>query len=167
MSRSPANESALPSDPPAAPAYDKSDLDQTRMDHLMGYATARAAAQMKKCFMRHIGPLDLKTVEFSVLVLVASNQTVNQKQLGQALDVSAPNLAVILDRLQERGLIQRVRSEQDRREQHIKLTDAGRELGARAEKIAATMETNWLRMLSEAERLLLLELLRKVAAGKG
>jgi DNA-binding MarR family transcriptional regulator len=144
----------------------KSQLDQSRLDHLVGYAATRASVHLKRSFARHMGPLDLKAVEFSILVIVGSNELVNQKQLGQALDVSAPNLAVILDRLQERGLIKRVRSDQDRREQHVKLTEAGRELGQRAEAVGSTMEAEALKVLSEAERLLLIELLRKVAAGK-
>jgi DNA-binding MarR family transcriptional regulator len=139
------------------------ELDQSRLMHLVGYAASRASIELKKTFARHLGPLDLKAVEFSVLVLVASNPQVNQKQLGQALDVSAPNLAVTLDRMVERGWVERVRSTQDRRAQHVHLTARGRELTQQAEKIAATMENASLRMLSPAERALLIELLLKVA----
>ena len=145
------------------------ELDQSRLMHLVGYATSRAAIELKKTFARHLGPLELKAVEFSILVLVASNPQVNQKQLGQALDVSAPNLAVTLDRMVERGWVERVRSTQDRRAQHVHLTARGRELTQQAEKIAATMENAALRVLSPAERALLIELLLKVAwpdAGK-
>ena len=138
-------------------------LDQSRLMHLVGYASSRAAIQLKKTFARHMGPLELKAVEFSILVLVASNPQVNQKQLGQALDVSAPNLAVTLDRMVERGWVERVRSTQDRRAQHVHLTARGRELTQQAEKIAATMENAALRLLSSAERALLIELLLKVA----
>ncbi|MET0333175.1 MAG: MarR family transcriptional regulator, partial [Rhizobacter sp.] len=95
--------------------------------------------------------------------LVASNENVNQKQLGQALDVSAPNLAVTLDRMVERGWVERVRSTQDRRSQIVVLTKAGQQLVQKAEKIAATMESESLSVLSPAERLLLLELLLKVS----
>ena len=38
------------------------------------------------------------------------NREVNQKQLGQALDISPPNMAVTLDRMVERGWVERVRS---------------------------------------------------------
>ena len=96
-------------------------------------------------------------------MLVAHNDDVNQRQLGQALDVSPPNMAVTLDRMVERGWVERVRSEKDRRAMIIHLTRKGRELVARAEKIAATMEEDALRRLSSAERALLLELLFKVA----
>jgi DNA-binding MarR family transcriptional regulator len=118
---------------------------------------------LKKTFARHLGPLDLKAVEFSVLVLVASNPGLNQKQLGAALDLSAPNLAVILDKLAARGLLERTRSTVDRRSQQLQLTAAGLDLATRAQAISQSMESDALRVLSAAERALLIELLFKVA----
>jgi DNA-binding MarR family transcriptional regulator len=138
-------------------------LDPSRLRHLVGYAATRASVVLKKSFTKHLGPLRLKAVEFSILVLVASNARVNQKQLGLALDVSAPNMAITLDRMVERGWVERVRSTQDRRAQLIHLTPAGRLLVQKAEKIAATMEHEATQVLSEAERALLIELLEKVA----
>jgi DNA-binding MarR family transcriptional regulator len=58
-----------------------------------------------------------------------------------------------------------VRSTADRRAVHIHLTRAGAELVQRAERIASTMEHHALRVLSPAERALLIELLMKVAGG--
>jgi len=141
------------------------DLDASRLTHLVGYAASRAAIEMRKVFMRHMKPLDLKIVDFSILMLVAANPEVNQKRIGQALDISAPNRAVTLDRLVARGWVRRVRSDKDRRAQHIHLTPKGRDLVQRAEKIALTMEDTALRVLSSAERALLIELLLKVVAG--
>jgi DNA-binding MarR family transcriptional regulator len=138
-------------------------LDAGGLTHLVGYAASRAAIEMRKIFVRHMQPLDLKVVDYCILVLVARNPQVNQKQLGQALDISAPNMAVTLDRLVERGWVQRVRSERDRRAQHIHLTAAGRDVVARAEAISRTMEDGGLRMLSPAERAILIELLLRVA----
>jgi DNA-binding MarR family transcriptional regulator len=141
-------------------------LDQSRLTHLVGYAASRAAIAMRRVFARNFEALDLKVVEFSILMLVAANPQVNQKQLGEALDISAPNMAVTLDRLVERGWVERVRSTKDRRAMQIHLTAKGAELVERAEKIAATMENPALRALSAAERALLIELLMKVATGK-
>jgi DNA-binding MarR family transcriptional regulator len=138
-------------------------LDSTGLTHLVGYAASRAALELRKVFTQHMQPLDLKIVDYCILMLVARNPSVNQKQLGQALDISAPNMAVTLDRMVERGWVQRVRSEKDRRAQHIHLTPAGRDLVARAEAISRTMEDATLRVLSAAERALLIELLLKVA----
>ena len=141
-------------------------LDQSRLTHLVGYAASRASIALRRVFARHFEPLDLKVVEFSILMLVAANAEVNQKQLGAALDVSAPNLAVTLDRMVGRGWVERVRGTRDRRAMHIHLTAAGRDFVRRAGKIAATMEAPALRMLSVAERALLIELLMKVASSQ-
>jgi DNA-binding MarR family transcriptional regulator len=143
----------------------RSGVDSSRLTHLVGYAASRASIELKKVFAQYLGPLELKAVEFSILVLVASNPQVNQRQLGQALDVSAPNMAITLDRLVDRGWVERVRSTTDRRAQIIHLTRAGHELVERAETIARTMEDGALQMLSGAERALLIELLLKVAGG--
>lgn len=157
------NAPELAADDALEPRARSAPLDQSRLTHLMGYAATRASVALKKVFTRHLGPMHLKAVEFSILVLVASNDNVNQKQLSQALDISPPNLAVTLDRMVERGWVARVRSTVDRRSQIVVLTKAGQQLVQRAEKIAATMENEALSVLSPAERLLLLELLLKVS----
>ena len=141
-------------------------VDVSPLTHLVGYAASRAAIAMKRVFERHLGPLGLKVVDFSILVLVAANPEINQKQIGQALGISAPALAVMVDRLAERGWVERVRSDRDRRTMHLHLTVSGQDLMRRAERIAATMEDGALRMLSTAERALLIELLMKVVNAK-
>lgn len=141
------------------------DLDDSRLTCLVGYAASRASIELKKSFARHIGPFDVKVSEFSILMLLAANADVNQKQLGAALEISPPNMAVTLDRMVGHGWVERVRSTRDRRAQQIHLTDAGRELVRKTEKISRTMEQSALDVLSDAERALLIELLLKVAAG--
>lgn len=140
-------------------------IDHSKLTSLVGYVASRAAIVLRKDFERELGPLGLKVLDYSLMVLVASNPEVNQKQLGEALDVSAPNMAITIDRLVERGWVERVRSTQDRRAMIIHLTPAGRELVKRAQKIAATMEEGTLAVLSPAERALLVELLLKVGLG--
>lgn len=152
---------------PARPSRgsDEQPLDQSRLTHLVGYAASRASIELKKAFARHMAPLELKAVDFTILTLVASNPGANQKSIARTLDISAPNMALTLDRMVERGWVERVRSTRDRRAQHIHLTDRGRDLERRAARIAAEMETRPLEVLSAAERALLIELLLKVAGG--
>ena len=137
-------------------------LDASGLASLVGYAASLAAYRLRKSFTRHMGPLGLKIAEFSILMLVARNPEVNQKQLGAELLISAPNMAVTLDRMVEQGWVERVRSTADRRAQHIHLTPAGAQLAQRAGRIAATMEAPELSVLSPAEQALLIELLHKV-----
>ena len=69
-------------------------LDHSRLTRLVGYVASRAAIELRKDFARELGPLGLKVLDYSILVLVAANAEVNQKRLGEALDVSAPGVEV-------------------------------------------------------------------------
>ncbi|RZS80936.1 MarR family winged helix-turn-helix transcriptional regulator [Pigmentiphaga kullae] len=140
-------------------------LDRRRLDHLLGFMTSLADATLRKAFVAHMGDLKLRPVEFSILALLAVNQRVTQKKLCLALDTPAPNLVVVLTRLQERGLLRRIRSEEDRREQHVELTDEGRQLADLAHARSQAMEAGALSVLTAGEQLLLFELLRKIATG--
>ncbi len=151
---------------PTDQALQRQRLDASGLASLAGYAASLAAYRLRKSFTRHMGPLGLKIAEFSILMLVARNPEVNQKQLGAELMISAPNMAVTLDRMVEQGWVERVRSTADRRAQHIHLTRAGAQLAERAGRIARTMEAPELSVLSAAEQALLIELLHKVAAGR-
>ena len=142
-------------------------IDQSCLAHLLGYQVSLADVPLRRVFFKHIGnPMALRPVEFSALVLIAFNPGATQKLLAQALSLSAPNTTLLLDRLAERGLVERVRSESDRRAQNIHLTAQGRELTQRAHEVSKTMEHELLRALSPAEHAMLLELLHKVTRHK-
>jgi DNA-binding MarR family transcriptional regulator len=139
-------------------------LDQSGLSHLLGYQLVQADIPLKKVFFKHIGgPLGLRPVEFTILVLLAFNPGITAKQLGQTLAVTAPHVTILLDRLSEKGWLERVRSEKDRRAQNIHLTPAGEKLARNAHQTSKTMEDDVLRHLSAGERAMLLELLQKVA----
>lgn len=149
---------------PAETGEARHGLDESCLRHVLGYQLAQANIPIRKVFVKHIGePLQLSTVEFTVLSLVAGNVDVTQKQLSQTLAVSAPNLTTLLDRLEHRQLLVRVRSETDRRSQYIRLTRKGSALARKAIGVSTTMEHDVLRHLTEAERGILVELLQKVA----
>jgi DNA-binding MarR family transcriptional regulator len=135
------------------------------LSDLLGFHLARAAAVTVELFERHVGaPLQLRKVEYSLLLLLQANGPLAPKRLLQALALSAPNLSLVIDRLEQRALVRRERSETDRRSQNIVLTDTGRALAARGAEAAPAMEQEMLHCLSPAERLMLMELLRKVSS---
>jgi DNA-binding MarR family transcriptional regulator len=142
----------------------KNDIDQTRLKRLTGYNVTRAHLRTLRAFATDVGTVvGLRPAEFSAMVLIDANPGINQKQLGDALEVSPPNLAVLIDQLCARELLSRVRSDVDRRLQHPQLTRAGSRLLARAERLATEMEGHLLEFLSPAERAILIELLQKIS----
>jgi DNA-binding MarR family transcriptional regulator len=139
-------------------------LDQSELKKYAGYLLARARWQAFRAFEQNIGkPLQLRRVEFSILVLLQSNEQVTAAQLAQALGVAAPNMTGILRRLEERKLIARLRAEADKRSQAIALTPQGLKLVQQAKAAGKGMDKPWLARLSTAEQAMLLELLGKLA----
>jgi DNA-binding MarR family transcriptional regulator len=140
-------------------------LDHGPMRKLLGYNLAQAGIPSLKIFVKRIGdPFQLRRLDFTLLMLVAANPGVTQRQLSLALDVSAPRLTLVFDKLEERELITRTRSEDDRRKQSIALTRKGAALVKKADRIAEGMEKELLGHLTDVERSALFQLLEKVAS---
>lgn len=137
-------------------------LDQSGLLGLVGYNCRRAYIPILSLFLERMAPLKLRPVDYSVLVLLRANGGVTQKRLSQALNVSPPNLAVLLDKLQDRGLLERVRNPEDKRSQILHLTTLGRETVDAAESQVERLERDATADLSEAERAQLIALLQRV-----
>lgn len=134
---------------------------------LVGYHLAQAAVVTTASFERHVGqPFGLRKVDFSLLMLLLANGPVSPKRLAHALALTAPALTMLLDRLQERGLIRRERNPADGRSQHIVLTDTGLGTARDCARAALPIEQDLGDRLSRAERAMLVELLARLA-GRG
>jgi DNA-binding MarR family transcriptional regulator len=137
-------------------------LRQDLLLSLVGYNCKRAYLSILPLFAQRMEAYDLRTVDFSVLSLLKANPNITQKRLSQAIQVSPPNLAILLDRLEERALVVRQRNPLDKRSQTLALTPAGARLCAKAEKTASELEHDATAMLTIDEREQLLALLRKI-----
>lgn len=141
-------------------------LDQSAVQHLIGYRLTLAEVASRRVFQRHIGtPFKLRPVEFTILVLLLDHGSATPKQLALTLSLPPPNVTVLVDRLVERGLMQRQRSDTDGRALNLRLTDKGSDLARRTQRVSQTMEAGLLSPLSLAERAMLGELLLKLAQG--
>jgi DNA-binding MarR family transcriptional regulator len=129
----------------------------------IGFHIAQAEVSTTRIYQKHIGePLSLRPVEYSLLMLLLTKQELSPKQLSQALALPAPSLTMVVDRLHERGMLDRVRSETDRRSQRVLLTDQGKALAQQAAGKSPAMRSAFDALLSPGEKLFLLELLTRI-----
>jgi DNA-binding MarR family transcriptional regulator len=134
------------------------------LESIAGFHVHRAAVTTAQTFETHIGKtFGLRKVEFSLLMLLLSNEALAPKRLSRALSVTAPNLTLLLDRLQDRGLLTRVPNPLDGRSQNVVLTPEGRSLATQAAEASKTMELEIQGRLSSAEHAMLIELLLKLS----
>ncbi|OVZ60745.1 hypothetical protein CDO44_08460 [Pigmentiphaga sp. NML080357] len=138
-------------------------LDQTFLLGLVGHSARLASSSIRPYFTERMEAYDLRQAEFAVLSLLDANPGISQKRLADAINVSPPNMATVLGRLLERGLIRRERHAADQRTQVLRLTAAGERLYRQAEITVTELEREATSMLTETERRELLRLLRKVS----
>jgi len=70
---------------------------------------------------------DLHGSQFGTLEMLYHLGPLNQKDVGKKLLISKSNVVSIIDKLEERGLVRRQRSTEDRRCIFIHLTESGQE----------------------------------------
>lgn len=139
-------------------------LEEARLHYVLGYQLAQASIVTNGIFMELIGePLALRPVEYTLLALIAENPGGSLARLARAMAVTAPNITIWVDRLEKRALVRRRQSRSDRRLQALEATPKGHALAREATKRLLRAERQELRCLSPGERLLLVELLHKIA----
>lgn len=104
----------------------------TVLGHLIGYRLKRAYMQLLPAAQQALATEDLRVVSFSCLSIVTDNPGIVQSQLADALQMERSNLVVIIDELEERGLIGRKQVPSDRRRYALTATLRGRHLRDRA-----------------------------------
>jgi DNA-binding MarR family transcriptional regulator len=83
--------------------------------------------------------------------------------LAERLHISAPTMAGILKRLEQRGLVSRVRDEHDRRSFVVRITKDGKELAAQAPSLLRDQFREKLNEMALWERSQLLAMLQRTA----
>lgn len=141
----------------------RSDLDFTpvaviaRLDRVRGHVDR----ELDRVFAEH----ELTRPNFEVLVTLARLEDdggVTQRQLMDALGLTSGTVSVRIDRLVEQALVERHRDPRSRRSVLIALTERGRELFERVVPAHLANEARLLSALSDEDRRLLEELLRKL-----
>lgn len=107
---------------------------------------------------------NLTASQISVLIALneAPERRMDMKQMERKLHVAQSTLAGIAVRLEEKGFIESMNSEKDKRVKVIRITPEGQKCYVRARKNADEAERQLLSSLTETERQILLSLLLKV-----
>lgn len=93
---------------------------------LTGYRMRRAMLPVLARVNELLAPLGLRRTTFSALVIVRDNPGMRQGELAELLAMEKPNLVNIIDKLEKAELIERRRSDEDRRVNALFVTEKGR-----------------------------------------
>lgn len=132
------------------------------MAKLVGFQVRRAQLVIYEDFMRTAPVQGLTPGQFAILIVIAENAKLTQQRLSEGLGIDKSTLAVRLHRLAERGLIRRVRSPTDRRENMLELTARGQSQLRAMLSFVTEHERRVTSKLTYAEGQQLMTLLRKI-----
>ena len=129
---------------------------------LVGYNMKRAYMRIHADFTVALEEIGLRQRTFSVLSLVVQNAGISQSDVARTLGIERSGTVVIVDELEDRGLISRDKVPGDRRAYALTPSDEGRALYARAMERIAAHEASLLAGFSADERRTLLEFLTRI-----
>jgi len=142
-------------------------LDIGALSEFVGYWLRRAQVAFFEDSMREAPAPELTPGQLALLVLINKNPNLSQNRLSEGLRVDKSTLALTLHRLSRRGLIRRVRSTQDRRQNGLRLTAEGRSVLKRMLQYIPRHERRMTSKLSATERKTVVILLRKLVQERG
>ncbi|MCO6384056.1 MAG: MarR family transcriptional regulator [Vannielia sp.] len=128
----------------------------------VGYNMKRAFHMIQIDVNATLAAYGLRMVTFSALVVVAENPGLRQSQLAEILAIERPNLVVILDELEQAGMLTRDRAPDDRRAYALHVTAQGLAVVEEARLAVQEHDRRMTEGLSEAELNLLISALRRI-----
>ena len=131
----------------------------------IGLRLTRTARVVSQAFERSMAEAGGSASTWQVLVLVRAQKWGTQAAMAEEMGITGATLTHHLNMLENRGLVRRWRDADNRRVQHVELTDAGVELFDRLRVVAQAHDRRLRAGLSEEEAGRLGELLDRLEAG--
>lgn len=105
------------------------------LDDQLCFALYRAQRALTRAYGTILEPLGLTYPQYLVLLALWEEDDASVKDLGERLALDSGTLTPLLKRLEEQGVVERRRSEEDERVVRVLLTRRGRALEAKARAV--------------------------------
>ncbi|MEN7530317.1 MULTISPECIES: MarR family winged helix-turn-helix transcriptional regulator [unclassified Cupriavidus] len=133
--------------------------------HSVGFHLNRARNTLLMEMDAALRPLDITGQQMGILLALMRGAASTPLEISRALGIDTGLMTRMLDKLENKGLLQRQRSEEDRRVVHLLLTDKGRSVAGTIPEIAPQVLNHRLRHFSPEEFREFLRLLQKFTDG--
>ena len=132
------------------------------LSSLLGFHVRLAHVAIYRDFATAMADLDLTQKQAAVLQIIEGSPGSSQVDIAALLGTDRATMMAIIDRLQDRRLVKRLRSQSDRRRQELYLTPEGETAVARTREIIAAHEKRFTDRFTAAELAALVSALRRI-----
>jgi DNA-binding MarR family transcriptional regulator len=138
--------------------------DHGAVNAYTGFLLRRVSSASFNAFSEIVGAHGLHPMHFGMLTMIDAEEPISQQELCHRTGIDPSTMVARMDVLDEHGLVERARCEEDRRHYDIRLSPAGRELLKELRKQAKEHGERFFAPLTRSERKQLHESLAKLAA---
>jgi len=151
---------------PSAPLAPE--LSSYQLDESVGYLIARVKSSLSNLVtQRTLNELGITSTQASMLFMIASGKCSLAAELARDYGIDASAVTRLIDRLEKRNLLSRVRSCEDRRAVRLAVTDHGGKLAAHMPEIFGGVLGKALAGFTPEEVAALKSMLRRILANTG
>lgn len=118
----------------------------------LGFLLLAARQEFAKHLNEKLQPNEMTSAQFSPLLAIADRRVKTAAELCRLFDYDSGAMTRLLGRIEKKGLIRRVKNEEDRRSDLLEITDAGREIYPSLIKAAIDTVDDLLEGFSEKEK---------------
>ena len=115
-----------------------------------GYELRETSRLLLEALKRRIAPCDITLAQYFLMRQLWEAEGISQSELSDRLQTTAAASVQIIDSLEERGFIKRIRDDSDRRVTHVYLTAKGRTLRSKLLHFAYAVSKRALRNIAPA-----------------
>ena len=129
-----------------------------------GYLVNQVLKELYYAVDRELAPLDMTAAQFGILAHVVHGEMDSASQLCKGMDYDPGAMTRMIDRLEAKGLLRRVRSRKDRRAASLELTAEGKAIFPKVQASVVAVFNRFLKGFSKTEARQLEGLLKRVLA---
>lgn len=127
------------------------DRERFSLQHSPGHLIALINQLKDRLLEQHLADHDVTAAQFKIVLLISQERARSSADLVRLLSLDSGAMTRMLDRLEQKGLLTRERSIEDRRQVRLTLTESGKALGVRVPQIAADATNELTGCLSRSE----------------
>ncbi len=133
----------------------------------LGLLLGRAALLKDRIIDRHMEPYGITAAQFKVLIIMAQFDVDTPAELCRHLCLDSGSMTRMLDRLEQKNLLVRQRSEADRRQVRLVLSEDGKALAGLLPQVGADAMNQLAGAISPQELQSLEQILKKILLAAG
>ena len=126
-------------------------VDNNDPDSSIGFLISDVSRLLRRVYDRRVEPLGLTRAQWRVLVHVYRREGVSQTALAQVLEIEKPTLGKLVDRLEQKGWVERRIEVRDQRTRRLVITEQARPLIDQMEELAEAVHADALDGVADEE----------------